>query len=128
MRLVEGRVQVGVRYERHAICELDLCPRFRSRRDRRARLDVPEERGRDRRDHDRPCECRAHRRAEVGHRVLNTADLRALVVRNGRDGHTAELRCERADAEPDQQHGHEDDLRPGVRVEPREQNHRAGKE
>ncbi len=62
-------------------------------------------------DQDRAGERRAERGAEVRHRVLDAADLGALVVGHRGDGDRAELRRERADPEPDQQHRHEDDLR-----------------
>ena len=84
-------------------------------RDRRALLDVRHEGRRDGGDQDRAGERRSERGAEVGHRVLDAADLRALVVGHGGDGDGAELRGERADPEPDEEHRHEDDLRPGVR-------------
>jgi hypothetical protein len=45
-----------------------------------------------------------------------------------RDRHGAELRGERADPEPDEEHRHEDDLGPGVRVEPGEQHDRAAEQ
>ncbi len=54
-----------------------------------------------RRDHERAGERRAQRGAEVRHRVLDAADLGALVVRHRRDRDGAELRGERPDAEPD---------------------------
>ena len=47
---------------------------------------------------------------------------------HGGDRDGAELRGERADAEPDQQHRHEDDLRARVGVERREQDDRAGEQ
>ena len=65
--------------------------------------------------------------AEIRHRVLEAADLRALVVRHRRNRHGPELRGERADAEPHQEHRHEDDLRAGIRVECAEQHHRPAK-
>ena len=86
------------------------CSLTRSR-DRRVLLDVRQERARERGDQDRAGERRAERGAEVRHRVLHAADLGALLVGHRRDGDGAELRGERADPEPDQQHRHGDDLR-----------------
>ncbi len=91
-------------------------------------LDVGDERCRERRDHDRAGERRPERGAEVGHRVLDAADLGALVVGHGRDRDGAELRGEGADPEADQQHRHEHDLGAGVRVERAEQDDGAGEQ
>ena len=117
VRLVEGGLEVGVGDERHSAGELHLRIGLDPVRDRRALLDVRQEGRRERGDQERAGERGSQRGAEVGRRVLNAADLGALVVgyRGDRDG--AELRRERADPEPDQQHRHEDDLRSGVLVE-----------
>ena len=75
-------------------------------------LDAAEERRGERGDEHGACERGADRRAEVGDRVLQTADLAALLVGHGRHGDAAELRCQGTDAEPGEQHRPRDDLGP----------------
>ncbi len=116
-RVLECGLEIGVRDERDASGELDLRLLRHAVRDRGALLDVRQERRRQRRDQQRAGQRGAERGAEVRHRVLDAADLGALVVRHRRDGDGAELRGERADPEADEQHRHEDDLRPRVGVE-----------
>ena len=85
-RLVERRLQVLVRDERHAGRELRLGLRGERLGDRRVVLDAGEERRRQRRDEDRAGERGADRRAELRPRVLQAADLAALLVGHGGDG------------------------------------------
>ena len=68
-------------------------------------------------DQDRAGERGADRDAEVRGGVLEAADLAALLVGHRRHRHRAELRRERADAEPGEEHRPGDDLRTGAGVE-----------
>ena len=75
-------------------------------RHRRVFLDPGEEGGAEGGDDDRAGQRRADRDAEVGDRVLQAADLAALLVGDRGDGDAAELRGERADPEAGQQQRH----------------------
>ena len=76
--------------------------------------------GGERGDEHRAGERGADRRAEVGDRVLEAADLAALLVGHRRHGDGAELRRQRADAEAGEQHRPGHDLGPGAGVEQRD--------
>ena len=78
--------------------------RLDRRRDRVVLLHPGEEGGAEGGDHDRAGQRGADRDAEVGDRVLQAADLAALLVGDRGDGDAAELRGERAHAEAGQQH------------------------
>jgi hypothetical protein len=80
-------------------------------------LHTAEERCGQRRDEYRASQCGSDGRAEVGQCVLDSADFAALLIRHRRHGHAAELRGQRADAKPRQQHRPGHDLGPGAAVE-----------
>src|SRR5262249_6750113 len=61
------------------------------------------------------------RGAEVGPRVLDPADLAALLVGHRRDGHAAELGGQRADPQAREQQRPGHDLGPGADVKQRQQ-------
>ena len=84
--------------------------------DLRVVLEAGQEGRRQRRDEHRPGERGPERGTEVGHGVLQPADVTALLVGHGRDGHGTELGGERADAEPGEQQRDGDDL--GARARP----------
>jgi hypothetical protein len=125
VRVVEGGLEVGVRDEGDSACELDLRLGLDAGGNRRALLDVRQEGRGECGDQDRAGERGSERGAEVGHRVLDAADLGALVVGDRGDGDGAELGGERTDPESDQELRYEDDLCARVLVERREQNERA---
>ena len=110
MRIVERHLEVGVRDERHAAGERDLRLLLHPRRDRRA-SSIPT------RNDDATTAIVIEPASAVpidapsSSRVLDPADLGLWRPHHGhRDG--AELRGERADAQPDQEHRPEDDLGP----------------
>ena len=80
-------------------------------------LDAGEEGGGEGGHQDRAGQGGADGDAEVGERVLEPADLAALLVGQRRDGHGAELRCECTDAEAGEDHRPRGDLGAGALVE-----------
>ncbi|WP_235921712.1 hypothetical protein [Lentzea tibetensis] len=110
--LGERVAQLLVGQEGHASGELGAGLCFDLLGNRRVLGHVVEERGRERGDEDRPRQCGAERRAEVDGGVLQTAHLRALLVRHRGHCHRTELRGQCSDSESceQQRNGHD----PGV--------------
>ena len=110
-----ARLDVLVGDEGRARRELRARLRLRLLRHARVVLDAGQERGREDGDEDRAGERGAERGAELGGGVLQAADLGALLGRDGGDGDGAELRCQGADAEADDEQRDDDDRGIGAR-------------
>ena len=113
--LVERGLEVLVGEERHAACEVRLRLRGDAVGDVGVVLHPGEERCGQRGDEYGAGQGGADRRAELGARVLQPADLAALLVGDGGHGHAAQLRGQRAEpgAGEQQRPGH--DLGAGAR-------------
>ena len=113
--LGQQRLDVRVRDERRACRQVDVRLVLHLLRHVRVLLDPGQERGRQRGDQDRPGQRRADRGAKLARGVLQPAHLGAVLRRHRRDRDVAELGGQRADPEPDDEHGDEHDGGVGAR-------------